>query len=948
MPRETIGTAFVRIIADGKGLGKSIKKEFANADGDVQDAAEHHSDVYNKAFAAKQKKNQNITKSMVRSLDRAFAAMSADADFLGKNFQKNLAEKLTTHLEKVGKDTEVGQRAKEIGERTAQNIADGFAKSGIAPNLNSGLRKEIQKAFDDILKEERDFEREWRKEMEKIDRETERISKNIVTSLDSERTAVNRLGDSLKKLGRTIKHDVTKEFITLSTQSRKVRDELLKQHLLLPRVNRGWGFFADKVGVFTGRGSRNNFLNFIGSMSRNLTNLIGIIPKAIAGIIDFGRTVAAKGLLGALGGISGILKFITAGAAAMAGAVVILTFVIGPLIAALSMMLGVLIALASTITFAFLGALAAVATTLIPFIAGIGVVTAAILSMDDAMKKTMKEAIEPFVNQMKALGELAAEELFRDAPEQAERLTEIMRGLRRMVRGVAVAMSDVADFFLDMMESPGFREFVRQFSNVLPGMVRRLGHIFAQTLGGLGGIFVAAIPITQRFLLWLDRITERFSDWANSPKGQQEMLAFFEKAGDSARSLGNFLREATELLATLLGGTNTAGNNIFDSMADAMERFNNFLKANPDAMADWAADAEEFAKAIGNAAVEMGKLIDELDDEQSRETLNTWINGFVTLTGWISATARGIETVTDFLLELDGLTNGDWLMAGLEGIVNGLAAAFEWLGESLRGLFNIEDPAGGGMLIQLLDVEAAARRVGRLLERIPKLIQAIGTEVLKIPGASATAKVLGDVVRLLGDPPALIRVINAMTLRIPGLSVVLKLAGDLVRLLGDPPALIRAINSMTLRIPGLSNVIGLVNDAISAVNDLRYWVDLLVGAIGRINWPDPPGWLSGAGGAILDKLTASGGIFVGAQHRIIGEAGAEAVVPLNRPLGQVDPAVRALSAFAQGLRMPGMASGGIAGGGRSIDASGWTIVSPGDPEAVAQEALNRLAAAAYI
>jgi hypothetical protein len=34
--------------------------------------------------------------------------------------------------------------------------------------------------------------------------------------------------------------------------------------------------------------------------------------------------------------------------------------------------------------------------------------------------------------------------------------------------------------------------------------------------------------------------------------------------------------------------------------------------------------------------------------------------------------------------------------------------------------------------------------------------------------------------------------------------------------------------------------------------------------------------------------------------RIIGEAGPEAVVPLNRPLSQVNPAVRALSAFAQG------------------------------------------------
>ena len=47
--------------------------------------------------------------------------------------------------------------------------------------------------------------------------------------------------------------------------------------------------------------------------------------------------------------------------------------------------------------------------------------------------------------------------------------------------------------------------------------------------------------------------------------------------------------------------------------------------------------------------------------------------------------------------------------------------------------------------------------------------------------------------------------------------------------------------------------------------------------------------------------TASGGVFKRAQMRLIAEDGDEAVVPLRRPLSQVDPSVRALSAFAQGI-----------------------------------------------
>lgn len=58
--------------------------------------------------------------------------------------------------------------------------------------------------------------------------------------------------------------------------------------------------------------------------------------------------------------------------------------------------------------------------------------------------------------------------------------------------------------------------------------------------------------------------------------------------------------------------------------------------------------------------------------------------------------------------------------------------------------------------------------------------------------------------------------------------------------------------------------------------------------------------------------TAIGGIFNGAQTRIIGEAGPEAVVPLDRPLSAVDPSVRWLSAIAQGLK-PAAHSGGPTG-----------------------------------
>lgn len=93
---------------------------------------------------------------------------------------------------------------------------------------------------------------------------------------------------------------------------------------------------------------------------------------------------------------------------------------------------------------------------------------------------------------------------------------------------------------------------------------------------------------------------------------------------------------------------------------------------------------------------------------------------------------------------------------------------------------------------------------------------------------------------------------------------------------------------------------------------------------------------------------ASGGLFLGATPAVVGEAGLEAVVPLNRPLDQIDPSVRWLAAYAQGLQnnTKNKADG-------TVIAQRVTNIQPGaiivttpttDPRAVAVETMNRLVA----
>jgi hypothetical protein len=92
----------------------------------------------------------------------------------------------------------------------------------------------------------------------------------------------------------------------------------------------------------------------------------------------------------------------------------------------------------------------------------------------------------------------------------------------------------------------------------------------------------------------------------------------------------------------------------------------------------------------------------------------------------------------------------------------------------------------------------------------------------------------------------------------------------------------------------------------------------------------------------IKEAFASGGMAYGPTNALIGEAGTEAVVPLERPLSQVDPSVRELAAFAQGKMK--MASGGIAGGRQvNIGAGAIVVQAAYDPRRTAYEVLDVVA-----
>lgn len=102
--------------------------------------------------------------------------------------------------------------------------------------------------------------------------------------------------------------------------------------------------------------------------------------------------------------------------------------------------------------------------------------------------------------------------------------------------------------------------------------------------------------------------------------------------------------------------------------------------------------------------------------------------------------------------------------------------------------------------------------------------------------------------------------------------------------------------------------------------------------------------LWGGGTSTNNRPMASGGVVSGAQRRTIGEAGPEAVVPLDRSLSRVDPSVRWLSAIAQGKSAPAMAGGGvIGGGGNTFEAGSIVVQGATDPRRTAHDVADVIA-----
>lgn len=639
---ETIGRAYIKILADGSGMGESIRRELdrADIDGVAEEGGRDFSKNYAKGYEDEERKSKNFSKSLKRTIDKGFRDMEQEAGRMGSRTGSVTADRMVFRIrDRLQKSfPELQHVAGDLGQRMGEAMHDDFVKHG---KFTKGFDDQLQAAMAAMARDADEWEKNWRRDLDKITADIGRTTKAIGVDMDRMAVQIDNANDTITKSNRDMHthwvrdlEAIDKTMVASGKKRKGLIDGWLRDfdrlrkdddetHRHFSRLITGFDDFGDAVGRAFGKGNRNNFINFFGSLVGNLAALPGALFRGINKIGEFGSSIrdtfveAGRGFSGFIAVVGEIGPKIGLLIAAIPAALIGL----GALTSALLLTAGAAAALVSTIGFGLVGAVAPLVGLLGPLGLVAGGVAASFIGMSDAAKKTVKEAFAPLKADFKALGDAARPGILDGLTEGAKNLEEPMSRLEPLFKVVGDSIGEFMKVSSKIAFGPEFTAFVNTMSKELPGQMRSLGTIVGNVLDGLFGLFATLQPVTDTFLDSLERITGAFASWSVSPQATN----FFTGAAESAGKLLDFLGAVWDLLSTILSAGKSAGDSLFGSMTKNIQDWTDALKANPDILDNFFKDAKKMGQAIGDVVESIGHLIDALDTPVTRD----WAIGII-------------------------------------------------------------------------------------------------------------------------------------------------------------------------------------------------------------------------------------------------------------------------------------------------------------------------------
>jgi hypothetical protein len=267
---ETIGAAYVRILADGGGFSDDVKRQMRDAEPQFREAGGNHGREYQKGFAREMNKAQNPTQRLEKALERGSGRWNA----IGETFSKKLMKGLRDDLEK---------RFPDVGRQIFRNLKSEIEGGKLDfPGLERRLRNiqlDVGRATGEVTKEQV-------RQFDDLSRAVERWSKTSGRSRTERKRLIADMSSLVEHMSPAVRgteafRGRVNELTNLLT-SRRARNAG-------PNFSGGISKIGDVVGKAFGKGSRNDLLNFFGSF-------ISLGPRAIAALA--GITDKALGMAG--------------------------------------------------------------------------------------------------------------------------------------------------------------------------------------------------------------------------------------------------------------------------------------------------------------------------------------------------------------------------------------------------------------------------------------------------------------------------------------------------------------------------------------------------------------------------------------------------------------------------------------------------------------------------
>lgn len=657
------------------------------------------------------------------------------------------------------------------------------------------------------------------------------------------------------------------------------------------------------IGKSFGKGSRNNFLNFTGGVAEGSSRVLGglaALPfKAIADgfkLISFSGELAYKTM-------SGIGQLMTGGGSGGLGdAFNMLKQGAGDLAGTLKQTFGSLAKSAGPAIVAIIAAVVAFSTALPPILSIIGSLAGAITALAGSIGIGLAGGLL-------ALGPV---------------LIAAAGGILVLI-GLITNLNSVGGDTKNKALKP-LKEFTREWSKLMKFFEGKPTLNFANALGEIAPLIKTLKPFIAGLSESLYDITLRFATLFTA-KDMQPFIKAFQKSipkifTDLGLGVDNLIAALVKFFKPILPFAEMLAHNFERLMSQFLDWTGSAKGQN--AIADFMQNAWEKANDVWDIIVLLGESIAGLFSAGDKAAGGDFLDSI----------KEGLQTFVDWINSPDG--------------AGALQTWFEDSKAFMEDLFT-----GIGNIAEALKNINWADAATKAQAAITFITDALAWIVDAVVWVNNIISTMGDAWRNFVD--LFVSIYNAtlgpaMSLILGAFSGIVRYIADMLEALANVPGFEWAKTAAD-KLRGAAAQADAVGDAVRRIP--HTWEVTITVGVSNATKGLLDG-IKGIGGSIA--FGATGGILTGPtlvrRNVIGGEAGDEALVPLNRPLSLVDPSVRALSAYAQGLPMTKGASGGILGGsGRSIvvESGAIQVVTPNaDGALVASSILDRLTIAAAV